>query len=144
MITCTNVKHATKDFNLKAKNKNTCGYIKCKGIGFVSNPNVVSTLKENPNLTHISFPTTRYHKNVNTVHTPTLTHVTYEHTCKNIVMCYLLNVANVVKVSNGSSSVLDILIQANVWDPTTKHTLLTLYLFHLCDRTLYLCEKKLL
>ena len=52
--------------------------------------------------------------------------------------------SNVVKVSNGSSSVLDILIQANVWDPTTKHTLLTSYLFRLCDRTLYLCEKKLL
>ena len=128
MITCTNVKYVIKDFNLKANNKNKCGYIKRKGIGFASNPNVVSTLKESPNLMRISFNTTRYRKNVNTVHTPTLTHVTYKRTCENIVMFYLLNVANVAKFSNGSTSMLDILIQVNIWDPITKHTVL----LHIC------------
>ena len=64
---------------------------------------------------HISFPITRYRKNVNTVHTPTRTHVTYEHTCENKVMYYPLNVTNVVKVLNGSNSMLDIR------DPKTKH-----------------------
>ena len=92
----------------------------------------------------ISSLITRFCKNVNTVCTLTLTLVTYERTCENIVTCYPSNVANVAKVSSGSSSMSDILIQPNVQDPTIKTYFVTSYLFCLCNRTLYLCERKLL
>ena len=55
--------------------------------------------------------------------------VTYKCTCGNIAMRYPSNVVNVAKASNGSSSMLDILNQANVLDPTTKHVFFILQLF---------------
>ena len=72
--------------------------------------------------TRISFLITRSLKNANTVRIPTLILVIYEHTCKNIATCYPLSAANVAKDSSGSSSMLDILTQANVQDPTIKRS----------------------
>ena len=112
--TCTNVKYAIKNFNLKVRNMNIWGYTKHKETGFVSNPNVVNGLKESLNSTHISFLITRSLKNANTVRTPTLILVIYEHTCENIATCYPLSAANVAKDSSGSRRVFDILIQENV------------------------------
>ena len=85
-------------------------------------PKCGKRFKESLSSMRISFLITRSLKNANTVRIPTLILITYEHTCENIATCYPLSAANVAKDSSGSSSMLDILTQANVQDPTIKHS----------------------
>ena len=59
--------------------------------------------------------------------------------CENTVMCYLLNVVNVVKVLSGSNSAFNILTQQNVQNQIIKHFCFVVRRLYLCKRQNKLC-----